>query len=98
MSQPNIIGAKRIRNGEQHLFGDNEDKSSFESYLLEFEVNRFQKFRARLGQDVFLGDFKPEKPGCDFEHYFLFWCRVHRKLVVSYLKGEGRRLDCPVLL
>ena len=89
-----VIGVKRISNGEVGLF-DNDKNSSFEDYLLKFEVSRLQKLLAWLGREIFLGDFKAEKPGCDFKHYYLFWYQVHRKYVVSYFRGEDRRLDCP---
>lgn len=95
MAQPKIVGIKRTGRGNLDLLGNSEDQSNFENYLLKFEVSRFQKFMARLGREVFIGDFRAEKPCSGFEHYFLFWCQVHRKYVVSYFHGEERRLDCP---
>ncbi len=95
MGQARIVGVKRAWEGEVNLFSNENDPSPFEDYLLEFEVSWFQKLLVWLGREVFIGDFRAEKPCSDFEHYFLFWCQVHRKYVVSYFLGEDRRLNCP---
>lgn len=95
MTQFKIVGVWRTRNGNLDLFGDSDNQGSFEEYLLEYQVNRYQKIRAWLGMDTFIGDFKANNPGSYFEHYFLFWCQVHRKYIVSYFRGEDRRLNCP---
>lgn len=88
------IGVKRFRGGEMDLTVTDEDPDSLEDCLLEFEVGWYQKLQAWLGREVFLGDFRAEKPGCDFEHYYLAWCQVHRKYFVSYYRGNEPRLDC----
>ncbi|MDP3697335.1 MAG: hypothetical protein Q8R55_04920 [Candidatus Taylorbacteria bacterium] len=89
------IGIKRFRGGEEHLMANDQDPNSLEGYLLKFKVSWFQKLLARLGREIFLGAFKAEKPSCDFEHYFLFWCQIHKKYVVSCHQGEELRLYCP---
>lgn len=92
--QSKIIGTKRTWAGDLIIYGSEKNQDSFEGYLFEFEVSRFQKLLARLGQEVFIGDFKAGESDHYFEHYFLFWCQIHRKYFVSYLRGEERRLDC----
>ena len=95
MSQIKVIGLKRTRKGDLNLFGDREVQTSFEQYLLEFEVKGFQKLLARFGSRAHIGHFKAEKPGYNFEHYYLCWCMVHLIYFVTYYRGNEKRLDCP---
>lgn len=89
------IGTKRIWGGEMGLYADVQDVGSFEEYILETVAGRFQRILARLGCKVSLGEFKPDKPGCGFNHYYLAWCPVHKKHFVNYYQHEDLALDCP---
>ena len=90
------IGTKRFYGGELILWTNQQDPRSLEEYILAVEVSWFDKIRAWLNGRIFIGDFKPEKPGYDFGHYYLVWCPSHQRYFVSCDRGvDQERLDCP---